>query len=68
MIEFKRYTARVSDKNGRKLYESPPFTTRAAAVDAAFRSRPKARLCSSCYGAGLDIQWHNRLDWLGENQ
>ena len=63
MIEFKRYRARVSDKEGRKLYESAAYSTRAAAIADAFKARPKAKVCSTCYGVGLDIQWHKREDW-----
>ena len=60
MIEFR---ARVSDKEGRKLYESAAYSTRAAAIADAFKARPKAKVCTTCYGVGLDIQWHKREYW-----
>ena len=61
---MKEYTARVSDKQGRKLYESKPYETREAAIADAFEARATAKECSSCYGIGFDLRWHKREDHI----
>lgn len=60
---MRTYTARVSDREGRKLYESKPYPTREEAARDAFAARPKARTCSTCYGIGLDIRWHKKEEF-----
>ena len=63
--------ARVSDKQGRKLYETTAYDTREAAIADAFKARPNARTCSTSHAAliggewwatGMDIRWHDRRE------
>lgn len=62
------YTARVSRRDGRKVYETIPFTSREEAARVAFAVRPTAKTCSTCRGIGCDIRWHRREEIMGRAQ
>jgi hypothetical protein len=57
-----KYTAIVSDVQGRALYVSGEHETREAAAAEAFKARPKAKRCATGYGyrGRFDIQWTER--------
>jgi hypothetical protein len=65
-----RYIARLSAKNGRKIYEGDAYPTREEAVTAMWKAKPLARSCSTARAVwvenlqrwrtyGMDIRWHD---------
>ena len=64
-----RYIARVTRRDGRKVYETIPFATREEAASVAFAVRPSAKSCSTSRASlvdgrwqdfGFDTRWHDR--------
>lgn len=64
------FIARISAKNGRKLYETREYRTRKEAAAVAFEQRPKAMSCSTTRAVwvenlqawrsyGMDLRWHD---------
>lgn len=67
----RKFAARVSGKDGRKLWHGMPYDTREEAAAAAFAARPEARRCSTSIAGimphngewndlGSDIRYHDR--------
>jgi hypothetical protein len=73
MTDQTMFMARVSNRAGRKLYETAAYPTRDEATAMAFRACPKAKSCSTArahwieasqsWFAASDIQWANNPDW-----
>lgn len=67
-----RYIARISDRNGKRLYTSDIHYTREDAAREAFAARPNTTRCSTSRATqmgigdwrdyGFDIRWITRYD------
>jgi uncharacterized protein YegP (UPF0339 family) len=67
----RRYFARLSAKNGRKLYEGEAYPTREEAISAIWKAKPLSKKYSTAIAVwvenlqtwksyGNDVRWHHR--------
>ena len=68
--QWTAFAAIITERNGRRLYESRIYPSRAEAAREAFNAKPRANHCStsrahrqgdgSWHITGNDMQWHSR--------